>query len=321
MGTGLFAVLVLLSSGANADRTNMGTGLFAVLVLLSSGANADRIDALFEAGSYARSSTVEVSTGPSPAFHLDYLTLRGLAELPVLILEATNTPYNATYFSKEDFGKVKSSYPLGRLPVLSVLGDVQAGDVHADTKLFIAQSASIVRYLAERCQLFGMDTPIRRARVDFAYETVQELMKAVTPTSLGNKTESSRHLHYRDTTNRGHYSPYEKAAAALLTFEEMLGASGGNFLFGTMPSYADLALYLQLAELSANSPNWHTVVGTPKLAAFVDAIEAIGNIAAYLNSDRRMPRIEQRTVDGASDYFYTPDRFSRRGRASSKTDL
>ena len=290
---------------------------FLLVLGLSGAIGADRLDKLFEAGSYARSSSVELSTGPSPAIQIDYLTIRGLAELPVLILEATETPYTARFFSKEDFSKVKAKYPLGRLPVLAV-----AGDGSDQSKLFISQSSSITRYLAERCNLYGMDTPTRRARVDFLYETVQELMKAVDPAALANKTATSRRLHYRETTNRAYYSAYEKASTALLTFEEILGASGGRFLLGDGLSYADLALYLQLNELSEADkfPKWHTVVGTPKLAAFVAAVEALAPIAAYLRSDRRMPRYEPRTVAFVTDYVYKADRFSstdQRSKAAS----
>ena len=62
-----------------------------------------------------------------------YLTLRGLAELPVLMMEFTGLSYHATYLGREQMKEMKSTFPLGRVPVLELDGAV------------IAQSASIVR--------------------------------------------------------------------------------------------------------------------------------------------------------------------------------
>ena len=94
--------------------------------------------------------------------HLKYLALRGLADLPALILEVGGVPYRATYFGKSDFMTMKPSFEFGRLPVLEVEGHE------------VSQSATIVRFLAERAGLSG-STLAEKVRADTLYETYKDL--------------------------------------------------------------------------------------------------------------------------------------------------
>jgi len=59
-----------------------------------------RIARLLEAGTYARADTVTVDRDGGHAatrvLTVEYLAMRGLADLPVLMLEASNHPYKAS---------------------------------------------------------------------------------------------------------------------------------------------------------------------------------------------------------------------------------
>ena len=73
-----------------------------------------------------------------PPVRLVYLVLRGLGELPRVMLEASGMPYEGIYYGKADLVAAKPSLPLGRVPVLLDYD----GQGNA-----LAQSGSIVRYL------------------------------------------------------------------------------------------------------------------------------------------------------------------------------
>ena len=119
------------------------------------------LDTLWSQGSYGKSSSVTVmkasSSGGSVVtgrpLELVYLTMRGLAEVPRLILEEAGLPYIGSYHGRESFKLLKPTLPLGRVPVLLDNGEV------------IAQSSSIVRFLARKTGLDGKGDA-ERAHVD-----------------------------------------------------------------------------------------------------------------------------------------------------------
>ena len=77
-----------------------------------------------------------------------------------------------------------------------------------------------------------------RPGVDAMYETVNELFDskrfdAATLASAGMYETiemQPRQLHFRETSNRGDYSPYEKSYTTLATFEAFLLESGTGYL-------------------------------------------------------------------------------------------
>ena len=155
--------------GSNARPSMMLLACLGLCMLDRSA--APTIADLWAAGSYQDfNGTLVVrhhgdrSPGGVP-FKLVYLTLRGLGELPRIMLEATGMPYEGIYYGKTDLQGAKSSLPFGRVPVL----ENYDGRGNA-----LAQSAAIVRYLGSRTGLNGQN-PHERARVDMVYETVQEL--------------------------------------------------------------------------------------------------------------------------------------------------
>merc|ERR1712166_322926 len=73
---------------------------FALLLGVCAAARRDAFD-LFAEGSYGSSTPVIVRSGNNPHAKITYLTLRGLADLPVLMMEFTGLPYHATYLGRE----------------------------------------------------------------------------------------------------------------------------------------------------------------------------------------------------------------------------
>ena len=75
--------------------------------------------------------------------------------------------------------------------------------------------------------------------------------------------------------------------------EELLERSDTGFLLSrTEPSYADLALFVELLELSEDEhvPDFADVFHLPRLGAFLETTRARPRLDAYLRSPRRMPR-------------------------------
>jgi hypothetical protein len=311
--------------------------VFAVIVLLASTPHAaaqgpsdqgppsdsSNLDKLFAAGSYSKSPTIEVeSRGSGQTFsrqpiHLVYLTLRGLAELPALMLETWGVPYKATYYGKEDFVTKKSSFPNGRVPVL--MGFSKDGH--------LAQSSAIVRALARQAQIGGHDVDGSSGLVDALFETYKELFQSHTRWGKPFQIDSLKSgikegktckgsLDFKTSNNGGDYTAFEKSCMALRTFEDILEANEkaeppfmNHLTRGVDPSYADLTIFLTLLELGEESdgiPDWGTALGLPYLQKLETHLIANERIAGYLSSDRRMPRIKK--IDG--DYVYFKSRFS-----------
>jgi len=243
--------------------------------------------------------------GPgAPALHLHYLALRGLADLPALILEAADLPYRATYYGKADFvANQKAKFEFGRLPVLVVEG------------VEVSQSGSIVRLLARKGGLAG-GSEAEEARADSLFETWKDIFVShgvwgrafdIDALKAGSKqTPRDAMLHLRETSNRGDYTAFQKAAVALKTFEELLVASSSGFLVGGNMTYVDLALWQKLHELGQPDnmgDGWADQLQVPVLGKFATRIGSNPKVAAFVHSGRRMQRIKR--VDG--DYVYQPE--------------
>ena len=104
---------------------------------------------------------------------LEYFALRGLGELPRLILEVTGLPYDCVFHYLQ--GDWKSRAAFGQLPLLH------------DGEMTISQSRAIVRYLARKACIDGA-TDAEKARVDMWCEFQRD---------LNDKKSAVRFLHLR----------------------------------------------------------------------------------------------------------------------------
>lgn len=286
---------------------------FALSVLDVASEKENDINDLWAAGRIGLSKTVKIqkhwgqeeSETLEPEYHLEYLPVRALGELPMLILEVSAYPYTATFYGRPYFLEFeKSKQPLGRLPVLTYFNE---NGSPADR---IFQSAAIVRYLADKAMLNGNGSPEVEAEIDALYETVKELPLDAAALKGGRGT--NRWLHYKETSNRGDFTDYEKSASTLITFNNFLKETGTGYLVEDYLTYADLALFLKLSELSEEDrfPGWHQEVPVPELKAFHDKIESIPAVRRYMKSKRRMPRGAPKEVDGVKDLYYIHGKWS-----------
>merc|ERR1711909_248817 len=94
--------------------------------------------------------------------------LRGRAELSRLILAQAGVEYEDCRIAREDWAQLKTSLPLGQLPVLTVEGKT------------IGQSITIARYLAKRFGLAGK-TDLAAAEADQAVDALTDLMNNIPP--------------------------------------------------------------------------------------------------------------------------------------------
>ena len=66
----------------------------------------------------AHPSTIVTARAEKPSLTLEYFCLRGLGELPRLVLEATGTPYNSVFHFASGGVNWKDYSPFGQLPIL-----------------------------------------------------------------------------------------------------------------------------------------------------------------------------------------------------------
>jgi len=170
-----------------------------------------------------------------------------------------------------------------------------------------------VRFLAEKTGLAGSNLA-DRVRCDVLFETHKDLFIAHGVWGKSFDIEALRRgptqgeavLHFRETANRGEYTAFQKAAVALKTFEDLLQAGTSGWLVGDAITYVDLALWQKLTDLGQPSnlgPGWADKLGFPLLANHVLRINSIPELASFVFSGRRMPKITR--IDG--DYHYVTE--------------
>lgn len=142
-----------------------------------------------------------------PDVTLEYFALRGLGELPRLILELTGIPYDSVYHFGT--GVYKPYAPFGQLPVLR------------DGPLLICESGAIARHLARKACIDGGDAA-DKARVDMFFELAKDL------------TSKKSGIHDPASADG------KRLAAMLATAEANCG--GAHFV-GSSTTLADVALF------------------------------------------------------------------------------
>lgn len=249
-----------------------------------------------------------------PRFTLSYMPMRNRAEVSRMILESSGCPYHFDVVGfKKWTDEVKPACvpewrgDFGKLPVLT---SHEAKHALPDgTPLRIGQETAITRFLARECGVAG-DDAAEEARLDslfaFYFCTLRNnglthegehysagalRIEAARDTSERlTRTTASK---YRATKRVNDLSVAERSLSALGAFEELLEMSDTGFLLSrTEPSYVDLALFVELLELSEDDhvPDFADVFHLPRLGALLETMRARPRIDAYLKSPRRMPR-------------------------------
>jgi glutathione S-transferase len=164
----------------------------------------------------------------APVVTLHYFGMKGRGEVARLILEEAYIPYDTvTHWVGPAWLQVKSEMPLGMLPVL---------DVHGGSEPFrIAQSNTIVRYLAQLTRLEGADL-MERTRADMLAENATELKELKSELAADADHSTLESLIAGKAGNQ----KWTKLVAIVASLEQQLRQAGGGFFVGGKLTYWSL---------------------------------------------------------------------------------
>ena len=208
-----------------------------------------------------------------PPKELHYFCLQVLGELPRLLLEVSQTPYDSImYFGK---GEYKEFAPFGQLPVYK--GPELGG-------LLLAQSDAVSKHIARETGLAG-STTTERAIQDMAWE-------------LGKDISSKRDkVHENDLDAR--------FASVLEGANKMLKNSKGPYFGGSKLGYGDVGVFHALYTIDQIKAGF--LKPWPELEKFVKIMVSLPAICQYLSSARRVPLTKNeigKGHTGVSGYTY-----------------
>jgi glutathione S-transferase len=214
-------------------------------------------------------------------------SIPGRGEFVRLVLEDSGAPY---VDMARGSGGAKAIFR-----VLASTGAVPpfAPPVLRHGELWIAQSAVICRYLAERHGL-APKTAADRLHADQLQLTIADLVSEAHdthhPISVG--------LYYEDQKREARRRSNAFREARLpkyLGYFERVAKRGRGFLIGGRASYVDLSMFQVLEGLDYAFPKAFRRVSRscPRLLALRDRVRTRPRLAAYLASDRRLPFNEQ----------------------------
>jgi len=200
---------------------------------------------------------------PPKEFH--YFGLQGLGELPRLLLEVTETPYDSVmYFGR---GEYKEFAPFGQIPVY------KGPELDA---LCLAQSDTISRHIARETGLHG--------------STVKECATQDMIAELAKDISSKKELVYVD-------GPLDSKYQGLLSGAvKVLQTSGGPYFGGEKFGYGDIAMFHSLYTIDQIKPGF--LKPWEELNEFISTIASLPSISQYLKSPRRTPLTENELGKG-----------------------
>ena len=199
---------------------------------------------------------------------LVYFNLMGRAETTRLILAQAGVSYEDKRIEKEEWPALKTSLPIGQLPVLEVDGKT------------IGQSMAIARYCARRFGLAGKDE-LEGAMADQAVDQVSdflaELVKVMMEPEEAKKAEMGKQL------------KVEKLPAFLMSMEKLLKAQGGKYFAGSSLTWADIVVYQFVSSMKVPRPTSQPkaliedsdLTGCQAVSALVAMVGALPNIKKW----------------------------------------
>lgn len=215
--------------------------------------------------------------------------LPGRGEFVRLVLEEAGAPYI-------DVARLPDEEGGGFRPLLAFVNGERPGQpayappilVHGE--LVLAQSAVICAYIGEQHGL-APDDPGQRK---------QALQLQLTIADVSDEAHNTHHpvsatLYYEDQKEAALEASRkfidERMPRFLGYFERVLERSGGPWLMGEARTYPDLSLFQLLEGLTYAFPKGFAKVteSTPLILALRDRVAELPRIAAYLESDRRLP--------------------------------
>ena len=207
-------------------------------------------------------------------YTIHYFPIRGLAELPRLIMEVGGLQYKNTYPS--DWPKEKSHTPFGQVPILTerhLSPRDKTTQVGHDFKL--AQSGAITRYLARKVGLAGSSEQ-EIAMIESIYESLVDIrthwLKAYYAADI-DKPRAMDHFFHDNFINW------------TLFFERFLDKHSGDFILHDRMNYADLLLFILCDSWLEYRPD--ILSARPSMKKVYTNVKQNPRILSYLSSDRR----------------------------------
>ncbi|KAF1324525.1 Glutathione s-transferase, partial [Globisporangium splendens] len=195
----------------------------------------------------------------SPALKLTYFGIPGRAELARLLFTFGGVAFEDARVSGPEFGAMKTSLPLGQLPILEVDGVV------------FSQSMAISRYAAKVVGLYPADA-VQALRVEMISETIVDMLDTVVDIKFRTSDEAAK----AEKTTKFLTEALPKSLAALETMVQ------GKFFMGDNATLADVHLFdIVHNGLKASFPEFD-FSKYPKLEGVVEVVKSNANIAAYL---------------------------------------
>lgn len=214
--------------------------------------------------------------------------LQGRGEMVRLVLEDAGVPYLDVARLPEEHGggiesilRLKDGESEGTLPYAPPI--LRLGD------LVVSQTAVIVDFLGERFGLLPDDVAGRLACRQYmltVMDVVKEAHDVHHPVATGK--------YYEDQVDEAKVAAEafvgDRLPKLLGYFEKALGRNEGDWAVGGDCTYVDLALFQLYEGLSFMFPKAMKAREDdfPKLRALRDRVRARPNVAAYLESDRRL---------------------------------
>jgi len=221
---------------------------------------------------------------------LHYFAIQGRGELPRLMLEYTQTPYNDVMYFLTDAYKEFS--PFGQMPCYQ--GEELGEGV------YLTESAAVSRHIARITGIAGKDVK-DAALQDMLWEAGIDI----------NDKKSALYVEETDAGLDG----ILKGLIKLQKDNKCLG-TGNRAYGGDSPlGVGEIGVFHALYSYTQIKPEW-LATRYPSLDEFVKAAAATPSLAAYLKSERRMPITENeigKTYTGPTGYKWlhkpTPDSF------------
>jgi len=196
---------------------------------------------------------------------LFYFALQGRGELPRLLLEYTETPYDSVmFYASQDYKKLA---PFGQMPCYQgpELGDMT-----------IAQSSAICRHIARETGVFG-STKQEQVMQDMLWEAGQDI-------------SSKKEFIHADGDVDGRIDGLLKGIISIM--------DDGKYLTGKNLGYGEICVFSALHQISEIKPEFLNVY--EKLKEFVMNVVETPSISNYLKSPRRLPLTENELGKGHS---------------------
>jgi glutathione S-transferase len=157
-------------------------------------------------------------------------------------------------------------------------------------KLIIAQTANILQFLGPRLNL----VPKAESTHLWAHQlqlTIEDLIVDVHDVHHPVAMNLYYHEQKPEALRRAAFFTQQRAPELLDYFEHVVDAAGSGYVLGRRLSYVDLSLFQVVAGLRYAFPRLmqRHAARYPQLAALHDRVAQQPNVAAYLDSPRRIP--------------------------------